>query len=58
MFKRFMIGFVLGIYGMYYYLHYGEEIAGSAARWGQDSASKYRGDKSHSAAREVLRDTR
>jgi hypothetical protein len=55
MFKRFMIGFVLGIGAMYYYLHYGEQIASDSTRWAESSASKYRGDTRKKAADEVLK---
>ena len=33
MFKRFMIGFVVGIVGMYFYLHHADEKVGGAKDW-------------------------
>jgi hypothetical protein len=52
--KRFVIGFVIGVGLMYYYLHYGERAQSDAFSWFQGSASKYRGDAEHKAAREAL----
>ena len=52
--KRFAIGFVVGIGLMYYYLHYGERVESGAFSWLQGSASGYRGDAHHRAAREAL----
>ena len=52
--KRFVIGFVIGVGLMYYYLHYGERVQSGAFSWFQGSASKYRGDSRHEAAREAL----
>lgn len=52
--KRFVIGFVIGVGLMYYYLHYGESIQTEATGWFQGSASGYRGDAHHKAAREAL----
>ncbi len=52
--KRFVIGFVIGVGLMYYYLHYGERVEAGAFSWFQGSASKYRGDAHHRAAREAL----
>ena len=39
---------------MYYYLHYGERVQAGAFSWFQGSASNYRGDTHHQAAREAL----
>jgi hypothetical protein len=47
MFKRFVIGFVLGIGGAYYYLHYSEQAISDANQWMERSASHYRGDRDH-----------
>lgn len=47
MFKRFMIGFVVGIGAMYWYIHNGEQVVTNADEWMQRSASQYRGDKDH-----------
>jgi hypothetical protein len=58
MFKRFMIGFLLGIGIAYYYLHHGGQIIASATRWADTSAGRYRGDSRHQAANEVLGDRR
>jgi hypothetical protein len=33
MFKRFMIGFVVGIAGMYWYIHNGETVMNDAGSW-------------------------
>lgn len=55
--KRFVIGFVIGVGLMYYYLHYGEIVASDTAGWFKSSASKYRDDKVHRAAREALGET-
>jgi hypothetical protein len=49
MFKRFMIGFVLGVGGMYWYIHNADETMKSASTWMQRSASQYRDDKIHQA---------
>ncbi len=49
-----MIGFVIGVGIMYYYLHYGEILRSDATGWFQGSASNYRGDAHHKAAREAL----
>ena len=42
MFKRFMIGFVVGIAGMYRYIHNGETVMNDAGSWMEKSASAYR----------------
>jgi hypothetical protein len=47
MFKRFMIGFVLGIGGMYWYIHNSSELVTDADQWIQRSSSQYRGDHDH-----------
>ena len=52
--KRFVIGFCLGLALVYWYLHRGEELSSNARGWFGSSATKYRGDKRHEAAREVL----
>ncbi len=52
--KRFVIGFVVGVGIMYYYLHYGEAMKLGTSGWFQGAASKYRDDQQHKAAREVL----
>lgn len=52
--KRFVIGFVIGVSIVYYYLHYGERVESEAFSWFQGSASKYRGDARHQAARDAL----
>ncbi len=52
--KRFVIGFVIGVSLMYYYLHYGERVQGDTWGWFQGSASGYRGDAHHKAARDAL----
>jgi hypothetical protein len=49
MFKRFMIGFLLGVGGMYWYIHHSEQVFTGADQWMQRSASHYRNDKVHQA---------
>lgn len=53
MLKRFMIGFVLGVGAMYWYIHHAEETFTSASSWVQHSASQYRDDKIHQAVDEA-----
>ena len=57
MFKRFVLGFLVGVGLMYYYLHHGDELAATTGRWFGGAASKYRDDRQHDAAREVLNET-
>lgn len=52
--KRFVIGFVVGIGLMYYYLHYGHTLELDARKWFEGAASNYRNDKEHRAANEAL----
>ena len=52
--KRFVIGFLIGIGIMYWYLYRGEAVETDVFRWFQGSASKYRGDSHHKAAEEAL----
>ncbi|HXQ23825.1 MAG TPA: hypothetical protein VN812_19250 [Candidatus Acidoferrales bacterium] len=52
--KRFLIGFVLGVGLMYWYLQNGADVESQTRTWFQDSASKYRDDQQHRAAREAL----
>ena len=52
--KRFVIGFVIGVGLMYYYLHYAELMKSDTQDWFQGAASKYRDDKQHQAARDAL----
>ncbi len=47
MFKRFVIGFVLGIFLMNWYIHNGEVFLAGMDSWFEGSASKYRGDSKH-----------
>ncbi len=54
MFKRFMLGLLVGIGLMYWYLHYGEAVEGGTRRWFEGSAANYRDDRQHKAAREAL----
>lgn len=49
MLKRFMIGFVLGIGAMYWYIHHADDTMSDANQWMQRSASHYRNDKMHDA---------
>ena len=52
--KRFVIGFVVGVGLMYYYLHYGDTIESTTRGWFTGAASKYRDDAQHGAARDGL----
>jgi len=52
MLKRFMIGFVLGVGAMYWYIHHAESTLNGANLWMQRSASQYRDDKIHEAVDE------
>lgn len=54
MFKRFMIGFVLGLGIMYWYLNNSEESWSDIIGWGDKAASGYRGDKDKAAADELF----
>jgi hypothetical protein len=54
MFKRFMIGFVLGVGLMYWYIHYSGETVTNAEQWAGDSAAAYRGDAHKRAADQAL----
>jgi len=47
--KRFLIGFLLGIGLMYWYIHRSEELLAGVGSWMETSASGYRGDSVHSA---------
>jgi hypothetical protein len=49
MFKRFLIGFLVGIGAMYWWIHSSEEMMAGANRWMERSASNYRGDREHRA---------
>ena len=49
MFKRFMIGFIVGLGSMYWYIHHGGDTLSDANGWMQRSASHYRNDKMHQA---------
>jgi hypothetical protein len=52
--KRFIVGFVVGVGLMYWYLHYGDALEANTRRWFEGAASNYRDDKQHDAAREVF----
>lgn len=52
--KRFVIGFLVGMGLMYMYLHQGDSAQTAVRRWFEGSASKYRDDKAHGAARDAL----
>jgi hypothetical protein len=54
--KRFIIGFLIGVGLMYYYLHRADEMKSLSAQWFTRNAGKYRGDAHHEAAREALGD--
>ncbi|MBI4518844.1 MAG: hypothetical protein HY699_23875 [Deltaproteobacteria bacterium] len=51
--KRFVIGFAIGMGLMYWYLENGERVFGNANSWMEKSASGYRHDRVHDAAKEV-----
>jgi hypothetical protein len=44
-----MIGFVLGIGLMYWYIHNGEDLLANMDSWMSGSAAKYRGEGTHRA---------
>ena len=52
--KRFMIGFVLGVGVMYWYLNHGDALQRVTRGWFEGAAANYRDDKQHSAARDAL----
>jgi hypothetical protein len=52
--KRFVIGFVIGVGLVYWYLHHGDAFRSDVENWFHGSASRYRDDKQHKAAREAL----
>jgi hypothetical protein len=54
MFKRFAIGFALGFGLMYWYIYEADHTVSEASRMFERSASQYRNDQAHEAAREVL----
>jgi len=54
MFKRFMLGFVLGVGLMYWYIHYSEEAVTNAEHWAGTSAAQYRGDAHKQAADQLF----
>ena len=54
MYKRFFLGFLAGVGLMYYYLHYGDDLKFGTTRWFGGAASKYRDDKQHKAATDIL----
>jgi len=54
MLRRFILGFVVGLGLMYYYLHHGEQVVGEAKQWGSSAASHYRGDRDRNLADELL----
>ena len=52
--KRFVIGFLVGVGLVYYYLHQGEAVQTEISRWFRSSATNYRADSQHKAAQEAL----
>jgi hypothetical protein len=54
MFKRFVIGFAIGIGAMYWWIHRSEDTFTGAQNWMQNSASNYRGDREHLAVEREL----
>lgn len=53
-FKRFVMGFVVGIGLMYWYLHYSETAKSDTMTWFRGAASNYRDDRQHEAAKNAL----
>lgn len=53
MLKRFIVGFVVGIGAMYWYINYSENALAGADQWMERSASQYRGDRDHQVADQV-----
>lgn len=47
MLKRFLIGFALGVGGMYWYIHHAERMVSDTNSWIERSAAHYRGDSAH-----------
>ena len=47
MFKRFVLGFVVGVCAMYWYIHNSDSVVSDAGSWMERSASAYRNDKAH-----------
>jgi hypothetical protein len=56
--KRFVIGFMIGIGLMYWYLDNADRLFRDADQWMSKSASRYRDDKVHQAADRVLGNNR
>jgi hypothetical protein len=52
--KRFVIGFAVGLGLMYWYLESADRLWSEGESWMQKSASGYRHDGVHDAARGVL----
>lgn len=52
--KRFLIGFLIGLGLMHWYLQYGDTMQTEAHRWFERSGSNYRGDKTHEAVGDAL----
>jgi hypothetical protein len=53
-FKRFVIGFALGMGAMYWYLTDSAPLKSQVQGWFSRSAAGYRGDRTHEAARDLL----
>jgi hypothetical protein len=54
--KRFLIGFLVGLGLMHWYLQYADTMQSEARQWFERSGSNYRDDKMHRAANEALGD--
>lgn len=54
MFKRFMIGFIVGSGLMYWYIYHGGQTISGASSVMERRASQYRGDAHRQAADEAL----
>jgi hypothetical protein len=52
--KRFVVGFIIGVGAMYWYLHNADDLQSRTWGWFNGAASNYRDDKQHRAAREAL----
>ncbi len=54
MFKRFVIGFVVGMGAVYWYINSSDPLRMQIQSWFTGHASDYKGDRSHQAARDLL----
>jgi len=52
--KRFLIGFLVGLGLMHWYLQYADTVESETRQWFLRSGANYRDDKTHQAADEAL----